>query len=92
MGYNLPDEIIQKIKEYTPKDRAMSSPTAKCIQEVIDTYHDILPGIVCYSFRHYYFGFTSNWTPTPSTPPKNLIYHFMPRFPYSYMETINQNI
>ena len=38
MGYDMPDEIIQKIKEYTPKDRSLKSPTATCIRVALYKY------------------------------------------------------
>ena len=37
---DLPHDIIQKIKEYLPRDRAMSSPTCKCIKHLMRKYHD----------------------------------------------------
>ena len=40
MGYDLPHEITKIIKEYLPRDRAMSSPTCKCIKHLMRKYHD----------------------------------------------------
>ena len=38
-GY-FPIEILNKIKEYIPKDRHMSSPTVKCIVNLMDLYNN----------------------------------------------------
>ena len=36
----LPEDVIQKIKEYLPRDRNMRSPTCKCIKDLIADYND----------------------------------------------------
>ena len=36
----LPNEIIQKINEYIPKDRNMKSPTSKCIKALMRNYNN----------------------------------------------------
>lgn len=39
MTNNLPIEIIQRINEYIPKDKNMSSPTSTCIKPRITDYN-----------------------------------------------------
>ena len=36
--YDIPDDIVQKIKAYVPKDRDMRSPTANCIHLILQNY------------------------------------------------------
>ena len=36
----LPEDVIQKIKEYLPRDRYMRSPATKCIENLMHLYNN----------------------------------------------------
>ena len=36
----LPEDVIQKIKEYLPRDRYMRSPATKCIENLMHIYNN----------------------------------------------------